>query len=88
MSVLYYLLGKSDILLVRQSRTVNHYRREAQVNAALAELEAVSVVEVENNLRMLAAQFLGILYSTFCHVTEQSLVSIVTGTLRNLKDNR
>ena len=45
------------------------------------------MVEVEHNLRMLAAELLGILYSTLGEVAEDGAVSIVTGTLGNLHDN-
>jgi len=36
---------------------------------------------VENDLRIGAAQLLGISYSTLCHVAQNGSVSIVTGTL-------
>jgi hypothetical protein len=88
MSIFNNFLCQSDVLLIRQSRTVDHYRREAQVYTVLAKLEAVSVVEVQNDLRMIATQLLSIFYSALCHVAEQDRISIVAGTLRNLKDNR
>ena len=87
-SVLNHLLGEGDVLLVRQGRSVDHHRAEAHVNAALAQLEAVAVVQVKNNLGVLPTQFLGILNSTFCHVAEEGLVGVVTGTLGNLENHR
>ncbi len=45
------------------------------------------MVEVQNNLRMLTAELLSISYSTLSHVAQDSSVSIVTSTLRNLHDN-
>ena len=88
MSVVNNLLSQSYVLFVRQVRTVDHYRREAHIDARLAEFEAVTVVKVKHDFRMSATQFLSIFYSTFSHVTQQSLVCIVTCTLRNLQDNR
>ena len=88
MSIFNNLLSQSDILFVRQMRTVDHYRREAHVYTRLAQFEAVTVVQVQNDFRMFASQFLCILNGTFGHVAQQSLVGIVAGTLRNLQDNR
>ena len=87
MSILNNLLSQSDILFVWKSRTINHYRREAKVYTALASLEAITVIKVKNNLRMMATQLLCIFYCTLSKVAEKSLVSILTGTLRYLKDN-
>ena len=87
MSVLYNLLCKSDIVLVWKSRTIDHYRRETEIYTVFTCLEAITVIEVENDLRMVAAQLLSILYSTLCQVTEQSRVSILASTLRYLEDN-
>ena len=42
---------------------------------------------MENDLRMLPAEFLCILYCTLCHITEKCLVRIVASALGNLKDN-
>ena len=83
--VLYNLLREGDVLLVGQVRTVDHHRREAHVDAALAELERVTVVEVQYDGNILA-QLLGILYSALSHVTQQRLVGILAGTRRNLQD--
>ena len=87
-SVVNNLLCESHVLLVWEVRTVDHYRREAHVDAVLAELEAVTMVKVKNYLWMLAAKFLCILYSTFGHIAEDSSVGIVACALRNLHDNR
>ena len=88
MSILNNLLCQSDILLIWKRRTVDHYRRETEVYTALASLEAITMIKVKCNLWMMATQLLSILYCTLCEVTKKSLVSILTGTLRNLKDNR
>ena len=88
MSVINNLLCESDVLLVWEVRTVDHNRRETVVDTILTELEAITVVEVKNDLRILTTKFLSVLYSTLSKVTEDSTVSIVTSTLRNLHDNR
>jgi hypothetical protein len=86
-SILYNLLCQSDVLLVRKRRTVDHYARETIVDTVLAEFEAITVIQVKNDLRISATQLLSILNSTLSHVTEDSTVSIVTSTLRYLHDN-
>jgi hypothetical protein len=48
----------------------------------------IIMIQVENDLRTLAAQFLGILHSTLCHVTKQGSVGIVASALRHLQDHR
>ena len=87
MGILYHLLGEGDVLLVGKVRTVNHDRRETVVDAVLAQLEAVTVVEVQHDLGILAAQFLGILHSTLGQVAQDGTVGIVAGTLRYLHDD-
>jgi hypothetical protein len=87
-SVINHLLGEGDVLLVREGGGVDHHGAEAHVNAALAQLEAVAVVQVEDNLRILPTQFLGVFYGTLCHIAEEGLVGVVTGTLGNLEDHR
>jgi hypothetical protein len=86
-SVFYNLLGKSYVFFVGEVRTINHDRREARVDAAFAEFEAVAVVEVEHNLGIFPAEFLGIFYSTLSHVTEEGCVCVVAGAFGYLKDN-
>ncbi len=43
-SVLYYLLGKSDIVLERVVRTVYHNGSESAVDTILTELERIAVI--------------------------------------------
>ena len=81
MCIFNNLLCKCNVLVVRKSRTVDHYRREAHVHATLAQFEAVSVVKVQNNFRMLASQFFSILNSSLSHILQQSLVGIVACSL-------
>ena len=86
--ILDNLLGQGDVLLIRQGGGVDHDGREAHVHAALAELEAVAMVQVEADLGMLPTELLRIRDSTFRHVTEKGLVGILTGTAGNLEDHR
>ena len=86
-SILYHLLCQGDVLLVGKRRAVDHHAGETVVDAVLAELEAVTVVEVQHDLGMLAAQFLGILNSALSHVAQDGTVGIVACALRHLHDN-
>jgi len=88
--VLDDLLGQSDVLLVGESRAVDHDVAEAAGNAINAELVAVTVIEVEGDGDALAVggDLLGVLNGTLGHVTQKSLVGIGTSTARNLQDNR
>ena len=81
------LLREGYVLLVGQVRAVDHHRREAEVDAALAELERIAVVEVKNDLGLLPAEFLGVLDGTLSHVAQQCGVGIVAGAFRHLKDH-
>ena len=87
-SIVHHLLGEGDVFLVREGGGVNHHGAETHVNAALAQLEAVAVVQVEHNLGMLPAQLFGIFHSTLCHIAQEGLVGVVTGTLGNLENHR
>ena len=88
MSIINHFLRQCDILLIRQRRSIDHHTRETEINTALAKLEAVSVIEVQADLRMLPTEFLSVLHSALCHVTQQRLVCIVTSTFRYLKNHR
>ncbi len=87
-SVFNNLLGEGDVVFVRKSGTVDHHGRETVVDAVLAEFERVTVVEVEHDLRIGAAEFLGVFNSTLGHVAEDGAVGVVAGTLRDLHDHR
>ena len=50
--------------------------------------ERIAVIEVQNDLRMFAAQLFGIFHCTLCHITKQCLVGIVTSAFRNLENYR
>ena len=84
-SVLNHLLSQRYVLVVGEVATVDHNRRETHIDAILAELERVTVVEVQNDRNVLT-QLLSVLNSTLSHIAEQSLVSVLTRTRRNLQD--
>ncbi len=86
--VLHHLARNPDILLIGQGAAVIHHTAETHVDAALASLKAVAVVQVEHNLGMLAAQLLGILHSPFGHVAQQGGVGIFAGPLGHLQNHR
>ena len=60
---------------------VDHNRRETAVDTALADLEAVAVIEVKYDLGVLPAKFLGVFHCSLSHVAEKGCVGIVAGTL-------
>ena len=82
------LLRELDVLGERKVRAVNHDGRETGVNAALASFIAVTVVEVKNDLRLLAAEFLSVFNRALRHVAENRGVGILASTLRDLHNNR
>ena len=86
-SIFYHLLGDADVLLIRKRAAIKHNAGETIVDAVLAELEAVAVVEVKNNLRILATELLSIFYSTLSHIAKDGAVCIVAGTLADLHDD-
>ena len=86
-SIFNYLLGDADVLLVRKRAAIEHNAGETIVDAVLAELEAIAVVEVKNNLRILATEFLGVFYSTLSHIAKDGAVCIVARALADLHDD-
>ena len=82
-SVLNYLLGKSDVVLERLGGSVDHNGCETTVDAGFAELEGITMVKVQSDrdLRILS-------YSSLNEFYKISVVRISTSTLGNLKDNR
>jgi len=90
MSVLDNLLGESDVLLIGESRAVDHDVAEAIADAINAELIAVTMIKVESDgdTLVLGVDLLGVLNSTLSHVTEEGLVGISTSTLGHLEDDR
>ena len=85
-SVFHHFLRQRHVLIVGQRRTVDHHRRETHVDAVLAQLERVAVVEVQHDGDVLA-QFLGVLHGALRHVAEQRLVGVLACAGRNLQDH-
>ena len=81
------LLRKLHVLVIGKRRAVDHDGREAGVDAALAGLESVAVVEVKNDLGLLAAELLGVFDSALGHVAENRGVGVLAGTLGDLHDH-
>ena len=75
------------MLSLKGSELPDHDGREAGVDAALARLVAVAVVEVEDDLRLLAAEFLGVLHGAFGHVAENRGVRVLARALGDLHDH-
>ena len=86
-SVLNDRARQSDVLVIGEVRTVDHHRGEAHFDTALAELAAITVVEVKGDLRIGAAQLLSVFYSTLSHVAQERLVSVLTCAAGYLKDD-
>ena len=85
--IFHHLARNLDVLLIGQGAAVVHDAGEAHVDAALAGLEAVAVVEVEDDLGVGAAELLGILDGTLGHVAQEGGVGIVAGALGHLQDD-
>lgn len=86
MSVFHHFLRQRHVFVIGQCRTVDHHRRETHVDAVLAQLERVAVVEVQYDGNVLA-QFLGVLHSALCHVAQQRLVGVLARACRHLQDD-
>ena len=88
MCILHDFFRQGDILFIRQRRTVDHDRRKAHVDAALAQFERVAVIEVQADRNAFAAvELLGILYGSLSHVAQQRLVGIFAGSGRYLQND-
>ena len=82
-------LGFFDVFFIGQMRSVDHDRRESQIDTAFAGIEVRTVIQVQNDRNALAAgNFFGVLNSTLSHVAQQSLVGVFTGAFGNLKNHR
>ena len=88
MSIVHHFLGECDVFFEGKCGTVNHDRAEAHVDAALAGFEAVTVVKVQHDFGVVAAEFFGVCHSTFSHVAEKSLVGVGTCAFGNLENHR
>ena len=86
MGVVGYFLCQGNILFVGKVASVDHDARETVLDARFAEFEAVAVVEMENNLGILPAEFFGVGNCTLGHIAKKGGVGIVAGAFRDLKD--
>ena len=83
MCVLNNLLGQSNIVLEALRRSVDHDRCESAIDAALAELKAVAVIQMQSDrdLRILS-------YSSLNQLYQIGMVGISSCSLGNLQNNR
>ena len=88
MGVLNDLLGDLDVLLEGKSGLVDHNGGEAAVDAALAELEAVAVVEMDNDGEIKAGSLLCIGNRCLDELHKINVLCIVAGALGDLEDKR
>ena len=86
-SVCDNLLRKLDVLFEIEVRAVDHDGRETAVDAALAGFEAVAVIEMENDLGFLAAEFLGVLDGALSHIAENRGIGVLARALGDLHDD-
>ncbi len=86
--IVHNLLRQGYVFLEGQVAAVDHHGRKSVVHAVLAHLEAVAVVKVKHDLRMLPAKRFGIFYRPLGHVAEEDRVGIVARALRHLEDYR
>ena len=87
MSIFDNLSCYSNVFLIWKGGTVDHDGREAVVDTILTCLEGITVVKMKYDWDI-AAKFMGILYYTACHVSEEIDVCIISCSSGNLKDNR
>ena len=85
--VFYYAAGHGHIFVVGQGAAVDHHAGESHVDAGLADVEVGTVVEVEHDLGVLAAELFGIGYSALGHEAEEGLVGIVACAFGYLEDH-
>ena len=84
--ILHDLLRQRHVLIVRQVRTVDHHRRETHIDAILAKLEGIAVIQMQHDRNVLA-QLLGILHGTLGHVAQNGRIGILAGTRRHLHNH-
>ena len=82
MRILNDLLGQRDVLLEGLGRSVDHNRGEAAVDAALADLKGIAVIQMQRD-RDLGAVLNGCLH----HLYQIVVVGICAGALGNLQDD-
>ena len=88
MGVLDDLLGDLDVLLEGQAALVDHDRGEAAVDTTLAQLEAVAVVQVDDDGQVEAGGLLGVFDGSLDQVHQIDVLGIGASALGNLQDQR
>ena len=88
MSVLNDLLCDLDVLLEGKTGLIDHDGAEAAVDAALAELEGITVIEVNNDRKIKTGGLLSVLNSSLDELHKIDMLCVVAGALGNLKDKR
>ncbi len=82
MSIFDNLTGQGDVLFIGLGRSVDHNGSETAVDAALAELEAVAMVQMQGD------RDFGVFdHSSLNQLHQVGVVGIGTGTLGNLQDD-
>lgn len=81
------LLGEFDVFVVRQVRTVDHDGRKAALDAALAQVEAVAMVEVKHDGNV-ESEFVGIFDRALGHMAQHCLVGVFPSPRGDLKNDR
>ena len=82
MGIFYNLPGQLNILLKGISRSINHYRSEATIDAALAGLEIRTVIEMHCDRNI------NYLNSSLNEMHEVLMLSVFSSTSRGLENNR
>ena len=84
--VLDNLAGELDVVLEGLGGAVDHDGGEAAVDAALAQLEGIAVIEVHADGQVKARGLLGVLDGRLDEVHQINVLGILAGTGGNLKD--
>ena len=88
MGVLDDLLGQGDVVLEGLGGTVDHDGGEAAVDAALAQLEGVAVVQMHADGEIEAGGLLGVLDGSLNQLHQVGMLGIGARALGDLKDQR
>ncbi len=84
--IFHHLAGQGDVLLVGLAGTVDHDGGEAAVDAALAELKGVAVIEMHADGQVEASGLLGVLDGGLDELHEVDVLGIGPGALAHLQD--
>ena len=82
MGIFHYLAGHSDVFLKAQLGAVDHHGGEAAIDAVLADLKAIAVVQMQGD------RDIGIGHSGLHQFGEIDVLGIFAGAGRNLQNDR